>query len=284
MPDAFNAFISFDFEGMSGVSSWREIKKDSPSLHEIRKRATEEVNAAIRGIKRARENIGEIIVCDSHAGGENLLIDQLEKDIYLTRGTPRTFYMVEGINEDSDILFFIGYHAMVGTKNALMDHTYSSSSIYNIKVNGRYVGETEINAAVAGHYGVPLGLVSGDDQLIKEVKTFFGTHVETVITKYGVSRFAAKCRHPKDVHEEIERKALKVVKKAKQLKPFAFKSPISAEVEVVNTLIGDVVELIPGLKRAAARKFVFRAKDVLEFYRLLRLICNLGVHANTNLT
>lgn len=284
MSATFNAFISFDFEGMSGVSSWREIKKDSPSLYEIRKRGTEEVNAAIRGIKRARENIGEIIVCDSHAGGENLLIDQLDKGVYLTRGSPRTFYMVEGINENFDILFFIGYHAMVGTKNALMDHTYSSSSIYNVKVNGKYVGETEINAAVAGHYGVPLGLVSGDDQLIREVKAFFNTHVETVITKYGLSRFAAKCRHPGDVHKEIERKALRAVKKVKRLKPFTFKSPIKAEVEVVNTLIGDIVELTPGLKRVAARKFAFRVKNVLEFYRLLRLIFNLGVHANTNLT
>ncbi|UCG91939.1 MAG: M55 family metallopeptidase [candidate division WOR-3 bacterium] len=284
MPARLNAFISFDFEGMSAVSSWREIKKDSSSLQRLQMLATDEVNATIRGIKRAHKHVGDITVCDSHAAGENLLIERLEKGVYLTKGSPRNYYMVEGINENYDILFFIGYHAMVGTKRALMDHSYSSSSIYNIKVNGKYVGETEINAAVAGHHGVPLGLVSGDDQLIKEVKKFFGAYVETVITKYGISRHAAKCRHPADVQEELENKAFKAVKKVKKLKPFTFKRPIKAELEVVQSLIGDVVELIPGLKRVETRRFSFTTKDTLEFYRVLRLICNLGMHATTNLT
>jgi hypothetical protein len=31
------------------------------------------------------------------------------------------------------------------------------------------------------------------------------------------------------------------------------------------------------------RRFSFTAKDALEFYRILRLICNLGMHATTNL-
>lgn len=284
MAHAFNAFISFDIEGISGISSWREVKKDSSSLQEIRKRATEEVNAAIRGIRKGHRNIGEIIVCDSHAGGENVLIDLLETGVHLTKGTPRTYYMVEGISENFDILFFIGYHAMVGTRSGVMDHSYSSASIYAIKINGQEVGETEINAAVAGHFGVPLGLVSGDEQLIKEVRTFFGNQVETVITKYGISRLAAKCRHPSDVHKEIEEKARSAVKNVRRLKPFSFQYPINAEIEVVNSLIGDVVELAPGLTRTTARKFDFQSENALEFYRMLRLICNLGMHAITNVT
>lgn len=271
-------------EGISGVSSWRELKKDSPSLNQIRKFATGEVNAAIRGIKKARKDVGGIIVCDSHAEGENLLIDQLERGIHLIKGSPRNYYMIEGINENFDLLFFIGYHAMAGTKKAGMDHTYSSSSIYSIKINNKYVGETEINAAVAGYYSVPLAFVSGDDLLIKEVKEFFGTEVETVITKYSISRFAAKCRHPLDAQQEIEVKAEKAVKKAKKLKPFTFKSPIKAEFDVVNSLIGDVVEPIPGLKRISARKLTFKAKNILEFYRILRLICNLAISAKQYLT
>jgi D-amino peptidase len=283
MAGQFNAFISFDIEGISGISSWREVRKDSSSLQEIRKRATQEVNAAIRGIKRGHRNIGVIAVCDSHAGGENLLIDHLEKGSYLIKGTPRTYYMVEGINNSFDILFFIGYHAMVGTKRGVMDHSYSSASIYTIRVNGQEVGETEINAAVAGHYGVPLGLVSGDEQLIEEVKTFFGGRVETIVTKYGISRLAARCRHPDDVHKEIEQKARRAVKNVKTLKPYTFRYPIDAEVEVVNSLIGDVVELVPGLIRTTARRFDFQADNALDFYRLLRLICSLGAYVNTNL-
>lgn len=281
MNKKINIYISFDLEGISGVSSWREMKKDSPSLGQIRKIATEEVNAVMKGLKKSGVEIGEITINDAHAEGENLLIDQLERGVNLIKGTPRKYYMIEGINEHYDIIFFIGYHAMAGTKAGGMDHTYSSATIYNVMINGRHVGEAEINAAVAGYYGIPLGLVSGDNLLIAEIKRFFGKQVETVITKYGISRFAAKCRHPTDVQNELQIKATRAIKKIKQLKPFRFKTPISAGIEVTNSLIGDAVEPLPGLKRVAARKFQFKSSDVLEFYRTLRLICNLGGYANT---
>jgi D-amino peptidase len=276
MKNRFNAFISFDIEGISGVSSWTEVSDKASSLHLYRKIATEEVNAAIRGIKAGCAKVGEIVVCDSHARGENLLITDLEPGVSVIKGSPRRYYMVEGINDDFDILFCIGYHAMVGSQGGGMDHTYSSSVIYNIKINDRYVGETEINAAVAGHYGVPLGLVSGDDILAKEVKKFFGTKVETVITKYGISRFSAKCRLPQDVHNELEIKAHKAVQNYAALKPFRFKKPIKAEFELMNSVMGDMVEPVPGMKRRTARICIYTANDILEFYSILRLVCNLG--------
>jgi len=275
MRKKFNVFISFDIEGVSGVSSWQELKKDSVSLRNIREIGTDEVNAVVRGIRKARSDIGEILVCDSHAEGENLLIGRLARGVHLIKGSPRNYYMVEGLNEDFDILFLVGYHSMAGTKAGGMDHTYSSSVIYNLKINGKYVGETEINAAVAGAFGVPLGFVSGDDLLIKEVRKFFGRGPETVITKYGVSRFAAKCRHPVEVQEEMEIKSAKAVRKAGKLKPFTFKRLIRAEFELLNSLMGDLVEPIPGLKRVSARKVIFKCSDVLEFYRIMRLICTL---------
>ena len=121
--------------------------------------------------------------------------------------------------------------------------------------------------------------MTGDDRLVKEVKTFFGQSVETVTTKFGISRFAAQCRHPRDVQKEIEIKAAKAIKKIKRLKPFTFRIPLRAEFELSNTLIADYAELIPGTKRTAARSLVYRAGDILEFYRILRLVCGLGARA-----
>ncbi len=281
MDKQLNVFISFDLEGISGVSSWREMKKDSPDLMRIRRVATQEINAVIKGIKKATSNIGEILICDAHASGENLLIDELESGVHLIKGTQRNYYMMEGINQHFDVAFFIGYHAMVGTTAGIMDHTYSSSSIYNIKINGMDVGETEINAGIAGHYGVPLGLVSGDDKLIKEVKKILGSQVETVVTKYSISRFAAKCRHPVDVQNELELRTQWAIKKIKKLKPFRFRYPINAEIDVLNSLIGDAIKSLPGLKRLSARKYTVKAKDILEFYRCLMLICDLAAYANS---
>ncbi len=281
MKNKINVFISFDLEGISGVSSWREMKKDSPDLLRVRKLATQEVNSAICGIKNSGLNIGEILICDSHASGENLLIDELESGIDLIKGTQRNYYMMEGLDKKFDIVFFIGYHAMVGTTAGMMDHSYSSSLIYNIKINGEYVGESEINGAIAGHYGVPVGLVTGDDKLALEIKKYFGPQVETVITKYSISRFCAKCRHPFDVQKEIELKAGRAIKKINKLRPFRFRYPINAEVEMINSLMGDAIKSLPGLKRVSARKFVFKSKDILEFYRYLMLICDLAGYANS---
>ncbi len=278
MPRKISVYISFDLEGISGISSWKEVQKNAASLTEARENATEEINAAVRGIARAAP-IREIVVCDAHASGDNLIIGKLERGVTVVKGTPRTYYMVEGMSGHYDVLFCIGYHAMAGTRKAGMDHTYSSSSIYGIKINGTFVGETAINAAVAGYFGVPVGLVSGDDRLVKEVRTFFGPSVETVTTKFGISRFAAKCRHPHDVQKEIEDKATKVVKHLNRLKPFTFRTPLRAEFELSNTVIADYAELIPGIKRTAARSLAYRAHDVLEFYRILRLVCSLGVRA-----
>jgi D-amino peptidase len=276
MSKKFHVFISFDIEGVSGVSSWTEVEKKSSSYQLYQHIATEEVNAAIRGIKSANKTIGDIVVCDSHAHGENLIITDLEPGVTVIKGSPRRFYMVEGIDDHFNILFFIGYHAMVGSQAGGMDHTYSSSVIYNLKINNQYVGETEINAAVAGYYGVPLGLVSGDDVLAKEVRKFFGKNVEIVITKYGISRFSARCRLPAEVYDEIEIKAAKAVARCSSLQPFCLLTPIKAEFELMSSVMGDMIEPIPGVKRIAARRCQYTAKNILEFYNILRLVCNLG--------
>lgn len=262
------------------MTSWNEMKVDSPNYARLRAAATAEVNAAVRGIKKTGQRIGEILICDAHSRGDNLLLEELEKGAHLVRGAPRNYYMVEGIGEKFAAAFFIGYHAMVGTLGGFMDHTYSSSSIYNVKINGRDVGETAINAAICGHYGVPLALVSGDDRLVREVRSFFGPKVETVTTKYGISRFAGRCRHPADVCREIEGKAERAVRNLRALKPFAFKTPIRAEIDVVNTLIGHVISRLPGLKRLSGRKFACPSRNILDFYTQLMLVCDLAGYAN----
>lgn len=277
-----SVFISFDLEGVAGVTSWREMKKDSVDLLRTRRLATAEVNAVVRGIRRSDRIIDEILICDSHAAGENLLLDDLEKGVYLIKGTQRNYYMMEGINRNFDLAFMVGYHAMAGTENGTMDHSYSSSSIYRLRINGREVGETAINAAIAGFHGVPVGLVSGDDALVREARKFLGREVETVTTKYAISRYAAKCRHPRDVCRELELTAERAVCKARTLKPFRFRLPIKSGFEVLNSQIGDVIKKIPGLARLDGRTFSAEHRDVLEFYRMLMVICDLAAYANAS--
>jgi len=269
-------FISVDMEGIGGISSWRETNKSSPDYQIVRRLATDEVNAVVRGIKKAKAKIEEILVCDSHALGENILIDELDKDVLLAKGYPRPYYMLHGLDESYDILFLIGYHSKVGTTLGPMDHSYSSTTIYNIKINGKYVGELEINAGLAGHYGVPVGLISGDAKLTEEVKEVLGKDIETVVTKYGISRFASKNIHPKKIREKLETKSKRAIEKISNLKPLKVKTPLKVEIDLVNTVMADEVALLPNIERKSGRTISFEANNFLTFYRLLMVITHLA--------
>jgi D-amino peptidase len=269
-------FISVDMEGIAGISSWRETKRGNPDYQACKKLATDEVNAVVRGIKKAKAKIEEMLICDSHAMGENILINELDKDVSLTKGYPRPYYMLYGLDESYDILFLIGYHTKIGTMFGPMDHSYSPSTVYNIKINGNYVGELEINAGLAGHYKVPVGLVSGDAKFIEQAKELLGKDVETVVTKYGISRFASKNIHPKKIHEELEIKSKRAIEKSSKLKPLKFKTPLKAEIDLLNTVMADEVALLPNVERKSGRTIAFETDDFPTFYRMMTAIMHLA--------
>ena len=259
-------FISFDMEGVAGIASWEEMDREKEMVKRL---ATEEINAVARGIKESKKIINQIWVVDSHAAGENLIPDSLEQGITLVKGTPRPMYMMEGIDDSYDLLFCIGCHSRIGAIQGVMDHTYSPSVIYEIRINNIPVSELDINAGLAAHYGVPLALVSGDKALIEEVKAYY-PKVETVITKYGISRFASINRHPEEVREELFSKAKKVV----ETRPNAYscrkwKLPLKLEIDFVDTLSADVVSLLPNLKRESGRRISFETPDFVKLYKLL---------------
>ncbi len=272
-------FISFDMEGVGGVSSWRETARGGKEFNRVRELATQEINAVVEGIKQSGEKIEEILVADSHSFGENLLIEELDTDVNLIKGFPRTYYMMEGLDSSFDLLFFIGYHAGAGTQGGGMDHTYSPSTIYELRIGGKPMGEAEINAAYAGHFGVPLGLACGDDRFVEQAKRSFGEEVETVVTKYAVSRFASRNIHPQRVRELLRNAAQMAVKKTKVLKPYRIQSPLEVEIDLVSTLIGDFASLIPGVERLSGRQIRFYPPDIPALYRTLMLIATLGALA-----
>lgn len=265
-------FISFDMEGVGGISSWEEMDREREKVRQL---ATEEINAVVRGAKKSEIPIKQIWVVDSHGAGENLLPDALEEGITLVKGTPRPLYMMEGIDSSFALLFCIGYHSRVGALQGVMDHTYSASSIYEIRINGIPVSELDINAGVAGHYGVPLAMVSGDNALIEEVKTTY-PQVETVITKYGITRFASANRHPKEIREELYSKAKKVVLEADSFYCRKWELPLKVEIDLLDTLIADVISFLPQVKRESGRKISFTTPNFVELYKMLLTMLRLA--------
>lgn len=254
-------FISVDMEGISGLVNW----SDPPE--KISQYMTQEVLAVIRGIQTKDSN-PYILICDAHDAGENINLLSLPDTVKLIQGRTRTFYMVEGYEEGFDAALFIGYHAPVGMQKGLMDHSYSSSSFFDVIINGSKVGESEINAILLSEAGIPLILISGDDQLESFSRIHF-PQTEFVVTKRSIGKFCAELIHPNLVHAKLQEQTAQAIENLPRISLFKPEAPYIVEITLVNTLLADYAAVMPGITRYDGRTITFTARNGKEMYRYL---------------
>ena len=253
-------FISVDMEGVSGVIHWEDVSRSGKDYGLFRKFMTQEANAAIEGALEAGAT--EILVRDSHSSARNILPDLLHSAAELIRdwsGGPLD--MMEGIDETFDAVIFIGYHARAGTPDAVLDHTMTGR-FYDVVLNGKKMPEAGINAAIAGHFGVPVVLVAGDLAIVKQAKELFGD-VETVAVKEGIGN-AAKMLHAQKAQELIKKKTIKALERLKDFKPYKFNPPFTMEITYTNEERANQASWIPGAKRTGDRSVSFTSSDFME--------------------
>jgi len=172
--------IAADMEGITGVVDSNQTNLSHAEYGRFRRLMTGDVNAAIRGAFDAGAD--EVVVSDGHWFNLNILIEELDPRARLNTGSPRPFSMVEGVQHGVDGVLFVGYHARVGTQDAILDHTWSSGRVDGVWLNGEIVGEIGLNAAVCGHFGAPVLMISGDQTACAEATALLGD-VETAIVK-----------------------------------------------------------------------------------------------------
>jgi len=264
-------------EGISGVSNFKEM--DTQQSY-VSKMMTAEVRSVCEAINRARagDHEVEIVVADSHSLGVNINPCELPENVKLIRGFPRHYYMMPAIDKTYDAVFFVGHHAKIGTPDAGMDHTFSGSAIFGVEINGAEVGEFEINAGLAGHYGVAVAYASGDDKFIAQISGLKQKHgFVTLVTKEALSRYCAALYHPEKVRRDISAMVEKsLVEKKWKSKPLRYDYPLKVTVTFANTVKTDMVSMIPVLKRLDGRTIYFEAPDFPYFYNMLcamTLIC-----------
>lgn len=261
-------FISVDMEGISGIVDWRQAGQLDPVEYERgRTLMVEDVNAAIEGVLSLGE--AEIVVSDGHGNMRNLKSDQLHEAAVLVIGSPKPLTQMAGIDKEFDAALFVGYHSKMGTMRGMLDHTISSIVIDSVTINGLEVGETGINASIAGYYGVPLIFVSGDLAVTKESEALV-PNIVTVAVKEAIARKAAKCLNPKKARELIKRGVAEALKKRKAIKPFTFKPPIEMVIKYANSLMADAVEFMPSAERIDGRTIRFVLDDYIKAFRALR--------------
>ena len=245
--------IATDMEGITGVTTWDQVTPGHAEYARFRKLMTDDVNAAIRGASDAGAD--EVIVADGHWNGSNILIEELDPRARLNTGSPSPFSMMEGIDESIDGVMFVGYHARNGSPDAILDHTWSSRTVANVWLNDILTGEYGLNAAVAGHFGVPVILVSGDQIACAQVTELLGA-VETAVVKQASSRFAAECLSPQVTQEIICLSAVRAVERLAQgdvPEPFVLDMPITVTIEFFTSDMADRATRIPFTKREGTR-------------------------------
>jgi D-amino peptidase len=270
--------ISADMEGTCGVSSWVQVMPpeygDGPSstveYERARARLTREVNAAIEGALAGGAD--EVIVNESHDGMRNLLPEELHPSCRFITGNDKPLVMVQGVDLDGvGALFFTGYHAKAGTPAAPLAHTWTGW-VNDVRLDGRSVGEFGINAAVAGHFGVPVLLVTGDDKAVAQTQELLGDQVVGVAVKEGYSTFAALHLHPARAQELIRAGAEEATRRAQAARPWTLPPNCRVEVEFDHQTRADQATFLPGVERAGERAVAYVPADGLDFIRTFRAV------------
>ena len=252
-------------EGIGGVASYSHVMMQGIEYERARKWMADEANACIEGAASAGAT--KFCINDSHGSMHNIFADDIDPRAELLIGTAKPWSMGQGIDGGYDTCFFIGYHARAGHPKGVLDHTYASRAIYELRLNGRAVGEATLNAYLAGYFGASVSLVAGDDATCVEARQLLGRDLVTVATKEAAGRFAAKVQHPSRVCEALRDGAERAVAASRRpLKPAARNE---VELLFLTSAMADMAELIPGTRRAGARAVAYAARDYLEVYKTM---------------
>ncbi len=267
--------IAVDMEGITGVTTWDQVTPGHAEYARFRKLMTQDVNAAVRGAYESGAD--EVIVADGHWNGSNILIEELDPRARLNSGSPSPLSMMEGIDESVDAVFFIGYHARNGSPDAILDHTWSSRTVANVWLNDILTGEYGLNAAVAGHFGTPVIMVSGDQTACAQMSELLGD-VETAVVKQASGRYAAECLSPQVTQELIfdaARRAVERLSEGDMTDPFVLDPPIRVTVEFFSSDMADRAAKMPFTQREGTR-VSFSGKEMETAYSAFRTMVTLA--------
>ena len=266
-------YISADMEGVAGAVTGEQLGPTGFEYQRFRRFVTEEVLAAIEGARAA--GAGEILVSDSHGNGQNLLIEMFPDDIQIVRSWPRPLSMMQGIDETFDGVIFIGYHAGTTNPDGVRAHTMSSARLADVRLNDVSVPEAGINAAIAGHFGVPVIMLSGDDAIAAEAQAIIGS-IETAVVKEAISFHSAKTLTPSAAQALIRAAAERAVGRISDFQPYRPPTPITVDVRFKNYRPSQVLALLPMFIRTDAHAVRFTGADMVEVSGVLHFILEYG--------
>jgi D-amino peptidase len=265
----FKVYISVDMEGVGGVVTNEQLGPAGFEYGRARQFMTDEALAAIQGAREAGAT--EILVSDSHGNGQNLLIDLLPADVTVIRSWPRPLMMMEGIDSTFSAAVFIGYHSGTSNVSGVRAHTMSSATLTSVTLNGIEVPEGGLNAAIAGHFGVPVVAISGDDAAVAEVSKFTGA-VPGAVVKRAISFHSAATMTPKAAQDLIRARVKAGVEQRASARPYVLRGPITLEMSFKHYRAAELLAYLPMVTRLSAHTIRFVGKDIVEVSRFIEFV------------
>lgn len=268
-----HVYLSVDLEGMNGVMHSSQTQPGEPGYERAIALMHQETNAVIEGALEAGAK--SVLVNDSHWDMRNLRPELLAPGATLLSGWQKPFSMVSGLTDQVSAACFVGYHSRAGTARGVLSHTYRAQVFFDVKLNGQSVGETGLNAALAGWFGVPIALVTGDDAACNEATELLGP-VACVPVKTAVSRYSAVSSPQSEVLERLRSKAKEALKNREGWRLFRPPSPSTLSITMFDPAMADGAELLPMVKRTDDRTVEFSADDYSVLFKLMLAVGVIG--------
>jgi D-amino peptidase len=246
-------------EGTAGIVDWTQCRGPGAEYELGRRLLLAEVNAAIDGARDA--GAADILVNDAHGAMANLAPDALRGASYLS-GRHKPLYMMQGLDETFDAIFFVSYHGSMGTSGVL-SHTYNPRAVYEVRLNGDVVGEAGVNLLVAERFAVPAVLVTGDQVTIEETRRVL-PDVVGVVVKEATTRFAAQSLHPDEACRAIREGARQAVASLASAPPrTTVEGPFRLDVDWLTADMAEMATWIGGVERTEPRTVTISDEDPL---------------------
>ncbi len=265
-------YMSVDIEGVCGVVNGESTSPSGRDYDRARRQMTAEANAAILGALEAGAT--RIVVNDSHGSMTNLIPAELDEAAELIQGSPKPLSMMEGVQAGFDAAIFVGYHARMLT-HGILSHTISGRTVSTVLLNEQPMGETSINAAIAGYYGIPVVLVAGDDCVAQEAKEMLG-NVETVVVKNAITRYSACSLHPAKACRLIKDGVKQALGKLDQHKPYMPQGPYTFSLRFIQSGQADAASIMPGTVRVDGQTVSYTNDDFMQAFMGLRAMITLA--------
>lgn len=265
-------WIGTDMEGIGGVIDREHTHREGREHDRARGWMTDEVNAAIAGAFDAGATA--VTVTDGHGTCRNLIPERLDPRARLASGQLSSLppSMVAGLDGTFQAAMLIGYHARAGLHPGVLDHTAWSQTVAEVRLNGRPVGEAELNAAYAGDLGIPTVLVSGDDVLAADIAVSM-PQVRTFVTKRALGRFQADSPHPSVVCAGLREAAREAVLAAGRIPPYRLEPPITLELQFHHPMYTDLAAMVPGCRKTSAWSAAFTGKGFVAVFGAFTAMC-----------